>query len=787
MSDALKDVPEFFESVLGESVIARTDAIGSFRELGPPDLCHLTKKQGKEGQEISLGSYHHVSGVDASTMASLAAYINTLTYSQNEQQGWFGKSNSQWRITSAVYCCYNAFSRVDMRVIVKIPGSVECFMIDSYGRRQETTPELWSETYMSALLRAILYSDDYQYRLSGFRRFDPIPTMDSEQRFLDVTAQLYHKGWQLGTEAEIQIATNSRNHLTSGLMKYFSQSGRYHVAVKAFEQLFNKDPEAGSLLAEAYIGMDEEIRGVQVLHDALLKKPSSYSLLHIQVDFLRTKGKYELACQLAKRAVNCAPSEFVTWAKLTEIYTDLGNFKAALLTMNSCPMFTFTDRDLPRAPTPARAHAITKPDALTEGNDDDMEPLATQEPSQRLPASMLRGTFARAYGMLTQLAFKIGWEELLHSRSSVFVMEDEYRMIKHEERGDVTVMMAASDNAPEKGKDTVTDNGAGITTKTEEPVKEDTEKVETKTTTTLNDDNKSSNEDMEEVPLESAATSPETANEQLSTPVATLQVSQDIDLTPENTDTEQDTKETTRNDGEHDNKNVVTTGKSIETSRSTESLIKRPKGAAEGPLDEEDNDGNTKEKSNKIDVADQLKTVNQAGGPLSSKRLCERWLDNLFMVLYEDLRAYAAWQMEMARHKEENVPYLRSAADWEALGDLALRLHHKDAAREAYVRCLRNKFSLQAWTRLLELYIDTGDALKALEVIVQLAIYHDSQYNEVSYPMPITHALNRLVRTHGMSKVKNMLVSMNLSLPIQRLVARYLGYVKAFHVEGWDL
>jgi hypothetical protein len=70
---------------------------------------------------------------------------------------------------------------------------------------------------------------------------------------------------------------------------------------------------------------------------------------------------------------------------------------------------------------------------------------------------------------------------------------------------------------------------------------------------------------------------------------------------------------------------------------------------------------------------------------------------------------------------------------------------------------------------------------------VKLAVYHDSQYNEVSYPMPITHALNRLVRTHGLSKVKNMLISMNLSMAVQRLMARYLGYVKTFQVEGWDL
>jgi hypothetical protein len=85
------------------------------------------------------------------------------------------------------------------------------------------------------------------------------------------------------------------------------------------------------------------------------------------------------------------------------------------------------------------------------------------------------------------------------------------------------------------------------------------------------------------------------------------------------------------------------------------------------------------------------------------------------------------------------------------------------------------------------LYTDAGDARKALEAVVKLAIYHDSQYNEVSYPMPITHTLNRLVRTHGLSKMKNMLVSMNLSVPVQMLVARYLGYIKTFKVEGWDL
>lgn len=34
---------------------------------------------------LQTGVYHHVTGVDASSSASLAAYVNTLTYSSNDK------------------------------------------------------------------------------------------------------------------------------------------------------------------------------------------------------------------------------------------------------------------------------------------------------------------------------------------------------------------------------------------------------------------------------------------------------------------------------------------------------------------------------------------------------------------------------------------------------------------------------------------------------------------------------------------------------------------------------
>ncbi|KAF9971477.1 hypothetical protein BGZ65_010408, partial [Modicella reniformis] len=41
----------------------------------------------------------------------------------------------------------------------------------------------------------------------------------------------------------------------------------------------------------------------------------------------------------------------------------------------------------------------------------------------------------------------------------------------------------------------------------------------------------------------------------------------------------------------------------------------------------------------------------------SNKRLCARWLDNLFMGLYEDLRRYAIWLAELQHFRSIHAPY----------------------------------------------------------------------------------------------------------------------------------
>lgn len=99
-------------------------------------------------------------------------------------------------------------------------------------------------------------------------------------------------------------------------------------------------------------------------------------------------------------------------------------------------MFTYSERDMHRMPAPIKTHLPIKAEIMNSGI---MEEDAAGRENEadpnlaRLPAPALHGTFAKAYALLTRLASKIGWDDLLKCRSQVFVMEEEYRMQKAKE------------------------------------------------------------------------------------------------------------------------------------------------------------------------------------------------------------------------------------------------------------------------------------------------------------------------------------------------------------------
>jgi hypothetical protein len=236
------------------------------------------------------------------------------------------------------------------------------------------------------------------------------------------------------------------NHLTAGLLKYLRTTGRYASGINLFEKLRTQSVEVSSLLAKVLFMGNEEVSGVRTLHQSLKDTPMDYVMLDAQAEFLLQKAqtaaspeqreeRLKMALRCADRSTIAAPSEFGTWARMAQVYVAMEDWENALTILNSCPMFTYQDKDTPIMPEPKEVLLPTLPETRLDEIDSEAEPRYSEQvdPSLlNLRAASYKGTFKQAYSILTEMTAKIGWDQLLKIRSNVFVMEDEYRTEKQE-------------------------------------------------------------------------------------------------------------------------------------------------------------------------------------------------------------------------------------------------------------------------------------------------------------------------------------------------------------------
>ena len=200
---------------------------------------------------------------------------------------------------------------------------------------------------------------------------------------------------------------------------------------------------------------NEEVQAVRVLYESVKQSPMDYVMLDTQAEFLMKKAlnpnsavlkeeRLRMALGCADRSTVAAPSEFGTWARLAEVYVAMEDWENALTTLNSCPMFTYQDKDAPIMPEPKEIHLPTLPETRLDEIDSEPESKYSEQvhPSLlNLRAAQYKGTFKHAYSILTEMTAKIGWDQLLKIRSNVFVMEEEYRSEKQPpvgQKGDTT-------------------------------------------------------------------------------------------------------------------------------------------------------------------------------------------------------------------------------------------------------------------------------------------------------------------------------------------------------------
>lgn len=224
----------------------------------------------------------------------------------------------------------------------------------------------------------------------------------------------------------------------------------------------------------------------------------------------------------------------------------------------------------------------------------------------RLPSLTLRGTFLKAYSLLVQIVRKVGWDELLRGRSSVFVMEEEYRAARARGEGDGKKKDKKKSTKANKGKEVVRDNADSVTATSEE---------QASTAVAADGDGASAEEDK-----------PQTADGE---------AKEGDEAKPDGGEGEggDSAAETGRRSAEEQ----VTEPSAAKTAGSNGGASNKEDAAGkeegDDEEDEEEEDGDEEEEQHA--EADEAGSVGEAAVPFTNKRLCERWLDNLFMVLYE--------------------------------------------------------------------------------------------------------------------------------------------------------
>lgn len=205
------------------------------------------------------------------------------------------------------------------------------------------------------------------------------------------------------------------------------------------------------------------------------------------------------------------------------------------------------------------------------------------------------------------------------------------------------------------------------------------------------------------------------------------------------------------------------------------------------------------------------------------KRLCERWLDNLFMLLYEDLRTYTMWQAEMIHFQAQKTQYEKLPVEWELLGMVAFRLHHYKEAAAAFQRALELRFASTSTRNLLKYYQLEIKALKQkgersqqvsnghnnisttsidhahlsptqvskmitsldesiLDAVVKLTVWNHRWYCEFA-PYLLT-ALSKVVGREGLVKIQNEVRANYPDTGVYELLDESFEFFKQFQIFG---
>lgn len=718
--------------------------------------------------------------MDVSSSASVAAYINSLTYSLERSIGWL--RGNPWRVTRSVYCTYNAFTGQDIRVEARIPGGITAYAISANGTKMATTPEMWNEVFVASILRAIfaqagdpgnwgtwwggapptavlvasnigassvggngnlngdsiassgttspsllshpLHDDSLGW--VAMRRLDPLPSLALEGRFLDACARLVKSAWCLGSAQGHPTGDALTNFLTQGILRYFLITCQRPAVARAFFErpsvasALGPDAQA-AILATCLLAEDREPEAIRTLVEAISREPArSPACLLVEGSFLASRGRHEEALLATREAVRSSPLDYGAWLALARAQIRCEQYIQGLLSLNGCPLTLAPE---PAGWTVSPGTKLWTPTCGSRAGD-------TDAPSDGGSTSKSKAKTGGPSPALT------------HSMTMA------------------TVSTATATSIPPTSP-TLTDSPSSLTLAPPLAL------------------------DMISFPgmAPSSALLERLRGQRLRGAVAVAyQVLVSLEkiigwdellrlrsrifiMEDEYRQQQQQQQEvgSTINIG-------LMNGDKMEESMEQISL-------------DEDVPNATGSSSNAI------------GQTVHGKRMCEKWLDSLFMILFEDLRLYTLLQGELAKARQDptnatsRTPH-RSARDWLLLGNLCARLQRPEEAKEAYRRCVEGAggaWCQAAWLALLGRYTSEGKVGSALTAAGRILLYEAALYQETPVrTSPVARYLMHLVRDQGLVRCQTTLVGLNLNSRADGLIRKYLEVATNVQSIGYD-
>ena len=368
--------------------------------LGPPDLVHILKCN--DSGEKCIYCYHYVIGVDVSSSASIAVYINSLINDSNcnpvnTKNKSIKTNKNKWKVREVLYCTWNPFTGSDVRVEAKIPGGVRAFSYTNKGA-ETIENEQWIGVQVAGVLRCV------EYGRRGERGLRMVK-VDLKEELLQISAIrnviVGSKDWQ-GTEVQ-------------GIDNYMTDAVLTHCTLQQITNYVSQEHTTNNLLlAKALIKADQVSQGIHLLCDEIVKMQNGGEILaaHLTAQLDMLPGNIELA----RNAVRNAPLQAIVWINLARAFIMNKQFEQALIALNSCPAHGLTtDNDEIGIVLTEHVYINTK-----EENDlvlDASSPLQLL----RAPFILRNDKVRRIYTMLVEMVSELGWDTFLDLRDSIFL------------------------------------------------------------------------------------------------------------------------------------------------------------------------------------------------------------------------------------------------------------------------------------------------------------------------------------------------------------------------------